>query len=197
MAAIVAKSDLLGRILRAISHAVSGRADEPNVRPPAPREISQDKPVEWLVHIRNDSWNFSPLEKAFTAELIVPDLEERVRARIERMQAHFAQNPGGNNGKSQKSVELSRLKNFAQRLNTEARGEISIGPAELPIDFNGDLFAGRFSAVHCLACGQSSLPENTIVAPFSDNEGMQYYGQQRQCACGTIVAHKIEGQRRP
>ena len=117
---------------------------------------------------------------------------------IEQRVAHFDRFPGGDNGVSQKSVELARLRRFRHRIDA-ATGEdvMEIGAAEAPISFNDDLFAGRFERVECGVCSAVLRPDDTALERFDDPDGMQYFGTERRCRCGAAIAYRIEGMRHP
>ncbi|TRW95174.1 hypothetical protein FNJ84_16875 [Paracoccus sp. M683] len=131
--------------------------------------------------------------------LRVNDLETRLQQDISRYEKAYSKYYDLLTCAAQKALEYRALVAFQDRLHNTPRGKapIEIGAGELPLSFNEDKFAGNFLWLECLVCGASSRPSQTIIRPFSDDEGMQYYGQLRCCPCGQPIAYKTEGYRRP
>lgn len=153
----------------------------------------------WWVSVRNDSWNYTAFQGRFRAYLLVEDLPERVGQALNSRIAKVHQHPPLDNGVSQISKELGRLRAFQERIAsfTSHVSHIEIGAAEVPVDFNADLFEGRFTLVHCWLCQRLSPAEKTWLYPFEETDGAQVFGYLRKCLCGNLIAHRIEGQRRP
>ncbi len=153
----------------------------------------------WLVSVRNDSWNYSALDGRFRAYLLVEDLQDRVAQVLNNKVSQMRQYPSLDNGVSQPSEELGRLRAFQTRVaGLEGRPlHIDIGAAEVPVDFNRDLFAGRFVLLHCWRCQRLSTAEETWIDPFAETDGSQVFGRLRKCMCGNTIAYQIKGQRRP
>ncbi|GGX46778.1 hypothetical protein GCM10007385_13010 [Tateyamaria omphalii] len=153
----------------------------------------------WWVSVRNDSWNYTALQGRFRAYLLVDDLQERVAQALNGRMAKVRQHTSLSNGVSQISQEIERLHTFQERIaNGEGHwSQIEIDAAEVPVDFNADLFEGRFKVLHCWQCQRLSAAENTWLDSFQETDGAQVFGCLRKCLCGNIVAYRIDGQRRP
>lgn len=153
----------------------------------------------WRLHLPSDA---HPADKRGTLyHLVLPihDLEARLDQAITQSSSQYAPYHDLQTGIGQPATEHRALLTFQRRLHAmpDTDTDLHIAPGELPLSFNDDIFAGHFDTVSCLTCNTVRPPSATTIRAFSDTDGMQYSGHLRCCPCGQVLAHAIDGYRRP